>query len=90
MIKMNVGDLVQVKPPEVEGETYIKGIGYVKHKTRATGKYSTWIIIQWMDDPQEQLEYSKSEVEFLLTSWDHYPIIKKNSSVRGESSGSQG
>lgn len=76
MIKLNIGDLVEVKPPGPGEEPgYVKGIGYVKNKTRARGRYSTWITIQWIDDPQEVLEYTRGEIAILIDSWNVYPVL---------------
>lgn len=76
MIKLNIGDLVEVKPPAPgEERGYVKGIGYVKNKTSTRGRYSTWITIQWIDEPQEVLEYTRGEIAILIDSWNVYPVI---------------
>ena len=79
-MKFNVGDLIHVKPPinDEERKYYVKGIGYIKTKFRKpVNKYVTWIIIQWMDEPIETLEYSVTELEALIPDWLIYPVKKK-------------
>lgn len=79
-MNFNVGDLIQVKPPTNEEElaTYQKGIGYVKTKYRKPrNNYRSWIVIQWIDEPVEIVEYSIKDIEELFSHWNVYPIRKK-------------
>ena len=79
-MKFNVGDLIQVKPPVNEKElaSYQKGIGYVKTKYRKPqNNYRSWIVIQWIDEPVEIVEYSIKDIEELFSYWNVYPIRKK-------------
>lgn len=79
-LKLNVGDLIYVKEPKSEEEAanYQKGIGYIKSKFRKPiTKWRTWIVIQWMDEPIETVEYSVKDIDELTSNWNIYPVRKK-------------